>query len=66
MQSCAQLAKSQAEPEKKTPAKLSQAMDPIRTPISCPPGYAKSIICKHSHHYANENRVRKRKHIKIK
>jgi hypothetical protein len=27
----------------------------------CPPGYAKSTICKHSHDYANKNRVRKRK-----
>jgi len=38
-------------------------MDPIRIVrlFQCPPGYAKSIICKHSHHYANKNRARKRK-----
>jgi hypothetical protein len=47
------------KPESKTPAKLSQAMDPIRVVrlFPCPPGYAKSIICKHSHDYANKNKA---------
>jgi hypothetical protein len=38
-------------------------MDPIRIVrlFPCPPGYAKSIICKHSHDYANKNKARKRK-----
>jgi len=38
-------------------------MDPIRVVrlFPCPPGYAKSTICKHSHDYANKNKARKRK-----
>jgi hypothetical protein len=38
-------------------------MDPIRIVrlFPCPPGYAKYIICKHSHDYANKDKARKRK-----
>jgi hypothetical protein len=38
-------------------------MDPIRIVrlFPCPPGYAKSIICKHSHDYANKNKAKKKK-----